>query len=394
MACALERVLMLRCCTWLTTATLSVVVLVVGCGPSYPRQYLEQSAAAKHAFAAGRYDEAARAYRNAAHATTREKDRDEMLFMEAATLERARKWTEASVAYGALEQLSPTGDRAARSAHQRALIELEHGDRERGYNMLERVFKAYPSSGLARGALAKTLSHMDEVAGPDATVKYLNDNLAWFKVHQLGEFAMYETAKRLERRGDMAAARDAYVACARAYPYPKGGLFDDALYRASVLDEKLGHFDRAVQELEHMLSFRETSTLNGSYERPRYSAAQLRIARLYRDRLSNPKRARQEFRKLFTDFSTSTSRDNALWEEAELAKQMGDMKGACDAAHLLIKTLPDSRYVACVRLVCPSAPVPATDRECPEYALRHVGSSDDAESSPDGDKDIPDRTSD
>ena len=109
----------------------------------------------------------------------------------------------------------------------------------------------------------------------------------------------------------------------------------------------------------------------GSYERPRYPAAQLHIAELYRDKLHDHAAARREFERLYERHRNSTKRDDAVWAEARLAREDGDLGVACELAERLVKEFPDSRYSRCAKAVCPSAP--AGKKECPEYVLREVG---------------------
>jgi hypothetical protein len=158
-------------------------------------------------------------------------------------------------------------------------------------------------------------------------------------------------------------------------------LYDDSLYRASVLDEKLGDPKLAIAHLRELLANRESSTMNGSYERPRYAQSQMRIATLYRDALRDHAQARKEFRKLYSDFTTSLLRDDALWQEALLAKEDRAQDAACDAVTVLVNKLPESRYAPCARSVCASAPQLDKPRPCHAYVERAAssdGSSDAA----------------
>ncbi|MCU0693997.1 MAG: tetratricopeptide repeat protein, partial [Polyangiaceae bacterium] len=213
---------------------------------------------------------------------------------------------------------------------------------------------------------------LDEVSGKQAALDYAQHNYAWFDAHGLGETAMYQSARRLEELNRIAEARDTYVRTAKTYPYPDGGLFDDALFRASLLDEKLGQPEQAIAHLREMLSVREPATFSGSYERPRFSEAQMRIAELYRDALDEPAAARQEFRKLFREFETSSFRDDALWAEATIATKQGDEAGACEAVNLLVRELPDSRYAPCASLLCSAAPKPNMKKSCRRYVRRQM----------------------
>lgn len=349
-----------------------VVLLFVGCAPTLPRPYLEAKAAGHRAYGSGRYDEAARYFHEAAGKADRVRDRDEVLYLEAAAYQRAGRHREARAAYEALLALSPSGARAARAAHEIARIEVRHGDEAKGWVMTHEVVKRFPNSGVARPSLLRYLAHLDEAQGVAVTIRYLEKSHAWYHAHGMGEVVTYQRALRLERQGQLEQARDAFVKCADSYPYPGGGLFDDALFRASLIDEKLGRPKEAIGHLRKMLSVREPSTMHGSYERPRFSAAQMRIGELYRDAVGDPDMARKEFRKLFDSFKTSVLRDDALWAEARVAADQGDTSGACRAASLLVRELPESRYAACVRLLCETAPQPAKGRPCRDYVAREV----------------------
>jgi tetratricopeptide (TPR) repeat protein len=349
-----------------------VVLLSLGCAPTLPRPYLEAKAAGHRAYGSGRYDEAAGYFREAAGKAERIKDRDEVLYLEAAAYQRAGRHREARGSYEALLALSPSGARAARAAHEIARLEVRHGDPVKGWAMTHDVVKRFPKSGVARPALLRYLAHLDETQGVPVTIRYLEKSHPWFDAQGMGEVAAYQRALRLEQQGQFEQARDAFLECAGRYPYPSGGLFDDALLRASLIEEKLGRPKEAIGHLRKMLSVREPSTMHGSYERPRFSAAQMRIGELYRDAVGDPDMARKEFRKLFDSFKTSMLRDDALWAEARVAADQGDRSGACQAVNLLVKELPESRYAACGKLLCETAREPAKARPCRDYVAREV----------------------
>src|SRR5262249_10557047 len=156
----------------------------------------------------------------------------------------------------------------------------------------------------------------------------------------------FARARSLAWEGNLARARDAYVDCANHFPYPFGSLFDDALWYASLLDEELGAPERAIEDLRRMLRTREVSTFGGSYERPRYSAAKLRVAVLYRDKLHDHASARRELHDLYENHPTSTLRDDALFQEARLAQADGDRAVACELGRILVTQFPDSKFTA------------------------------------------------
>jgi hypothetical protein len=122
-----------------------------------------------------------------------------------------------------------------------------------------------------------------------------------------------------------------------------------------------------------MLKERETTTLVGSYERPHYVPAALRVGLLYRDVLHDRTAARAAFHRLYADFAHSSMRDDALWLEAGVARDDGDSSGACSLLDKLVSAFPDSRYVPCAVAQCPGVARPeksGAPKECHAYLLR------------------------
>ena len=96
-------------------------------------------------------------------------------------------------------------------------------------------------------------------------------------------------------------------------------------------------------------------------------------AKIYEEKLNDRPKARETLHRLYTQFSTSTMRDDALWREAELWRKDGDTGTACDRLATLTSDFPDSRYVPCTSLRCPSVKRPAKSKApatCHEYLLR------------------------
>ena len=63
---------------------------------------------------------------------------------------------------------------------------------------------------------------------------------------------------------EIESAGDAYLETARRHPYPEGALWDDALFRAALCEEKVGRPRQAIAVLESMLTEREEAHLSGS----------------------------------------------------------------------------------------------------------------------------------
>ncbi|MBW2524467.1 MAG: tetratricopeptide repeat protein [Deltaproteobacteria bacterium] len=352
----------------LTSALLCAGLL--GCGaPASSEAYLRSMFAAKRAYNSGRYAEAAHAYERASAHATRLKDRDEARFMQARMLQRLGRHDEAQQRYRQLVERSPSGPRTARAVFEVALIEVEHGDAERGFAMLQAAVESYPDHGSARHGLKLLLAHLSERQGEEAVRDYLRGQLPRFRSTEAEQQAEYEIARSLERSGRTAEARQAYADTAQRHPYPFGNLTDDAWWRASLLDEQLDRPDQAIEDLRRLLEPVEEDITGGRYERPRFPYAQMRIAELYRDRLGDHAAARREFRRVHERHGESVIADDALWQEALLAHRDGLEEPACDAAELLRDAYPASRYVRCLRQLCPSLDEAATEA-CPGYLLR------------------------
>ena len=354
---------------WLhATFAAALAVSATGCAIPYGEAYLASFASGERAFHAGRYDEAARAFDEAAGKAKRPKDRDEARFMEARSFEHAEKWREARAAYERLREDAPKGLRTERAQFEIAELEIAHGDAALGWQMLEKAVVENPRFGVTAPAIRRLIKHAQDQGGDAAALAWLDAHVRVFDGTEEDQEVAYERAMTLERLGRPKEAHDAYLATAKKHPYPSGGLTDDAYWKAAAIDEASGNFTEAITHLRELLAPRESSIGVGSYERSRYGQAQLHLGEIYRDRLKDDRAARREFHKLYADHKTSPKRAEALWYEAILAKRDGDAGEACDLANKIVKEFPESRYDRCAREVCPSAP--ADKKPCADYIVR------------------------
>lgn len=362
---------------------LGLALLVAGsaCAPVRGDAYLASFAAGQRALHAGRYEEAARAYDDAAAKALRVKDRDEARFLQARSYGKAGRWEDARAAYQRLATESPTGPRGPRAVFELADLEIDHGDVEKGYAMLIAAAIRFPQSGVARPTIRRVVAHIVELRGEPAARAWLADHAATFRGTDEDQTIGYEIALSFDREGKKQEAHDALMESARAHPYPKGSLTDDALVRASKIDEELGRWAEAAKHLHDLLATQEVSHgIAGkydmaSYERPRFPEAALRLGEIYRDKLHDRAAARRAFEALYRDHPKARKRDLAVWSQARLALEDGEPKVACTLASRLVREFPDSRYTRCVRAICPTAP--AAKRECADYILR--APADDSE---------------
>lgn len=350
-----------------------LLTLLAGCAIPRGDAFEAAFAAGQRAKNAGRLDEAAVAFDQAARRAQRVKDRDEARFLEARAYEDAKRYDKARAAYQKLVDYNPEGPRGDRALFELAQIELDHGNVERGRQMLRDAIVARPKAALARPGLIRLVRDLSEGPGGDASAITLLDGL-WpkLKATELRDTTLYERALAVYRQGDKQAAHDALVALAQANPYPTGALTDDALLRAAKIDRELGAPKHAVRDLHELLAVVETADTMGSYERPKFPEAQLLLGTIYRDDLHDDDAAMRAFMRVYEMHTTSVLRDDGLWQAALLAHRRADTSETCALARELVRALPESRYVSCAPELCPGAEVPPKTRACPSYIKRTI----------------------
>jgi TolA-binding protein len=258
----------------------------------------------------------------------------------------------ARAAFRDLVARMPESERAPRALYESARIGARLGARADARRELEAIIQRYSSSAIAPNALHKLVAIHRDRSDSDV-IRFLSSLSQTAKATRLEEHVCYQLARALDRAGRATEAHAAYLDTARRFPYPKGSFWDDSLWRAAGLEMDAGKPRDAIETLRRMLRAREASYGAGSYERPRFSEARMRIAEIYRDALNDPEAARAEFERLWREHPTSRLRDDALWQAALLSLKLGDRPRACRDARLLAEKAPDSRYVPCAPLVCP-----------------------------------------
>ncbi len=362
-------------------STLALVgLLLAGCGgPNRGEGYPPAFAEAERAEAAGRYAEAADRYGQAASMAGRDRDRDHARYLAAMARIRSGDLRRGIADLEALGDASPPGSIAASASYQAALSRIQAGDEARGYQRMEQVVLKFPSSGAAHMALRRWLANKDQKEGLAASLAWLRTASAGpLGSSALAERMAYEVAERQRALGDLPAARDAYLAVASQWPYPFGALFDDALVHASELDERLGRYPEAIAHRERLLREHEETTMVGTYQRPQMAPSLFHIAELYDEKLHDRGRARETYRRMHTEFPTSTLRDDALWREAQLWSADGNGGKTCDRLSELVREFPSSRYAPCAPRLCPSLSAPpkgakaSREPTCHDYLLSPV----------------------
>jgi TolA-binding protein len=352
-------------------AGLALLLLASSCGSPPPAAYSRETDAAQIARQQGQHLTAARHYERAAALAEQPRDAEEARYRAADSYERAGDVAHAEQIYRSLAAQGPSAQRRSRADFALAELLQRSGREEAGQQQLARAIRNSPNSGLARDGLTRHLSYLRQRGGSEQVLRYLARESAALGGTELGETLVYRRARELDDAGRTAEARDAYLACAAAFPYPTGAYWDDALWRAAQQELSLGAPERAISHLSRMLAEQESASIVGSYERARYAEAQLQIGRIYRDSLHEPERARLELRKVWQLHPNSSLADDALFEEALLAQSTGDQTGACSALSIVVTQLPTSRYAACAHLLC--SRLARTSSECHDYIKRAAG---------------------
>jgi outer membrane protein assembly factor BamD (BamD/ComL family) len=331
---------------------LLALALASACAPTHGAVYPGALAEGERAECAGRFLEARDHYDAAARGAVHPRDAHHARFLAALAAVHSGDVVDGLARLDALAQEKPAGEHSAEAAYLAADLRISRGSEDRGWRDLDAFVHDFPSSGVAHRALERLVAYHDEREGKAWTLDYLVRVEQDLGQTEIGELAAFEAAEERASLGDKAAARDAFLDVAARWPYPYGALWDDALWRASELDEELGRYDAAVADLERMLREHEQTTILGNYQRPRMSPAAMRIADLYAGRLHDRARARDAYHRYYTDFPTSLGRDTALWKEAALWKEDGDVDRACSRLSTLVGEFPDSRYVPCAVESC------------------------------------------
>jgi len=343
-------------------------LLLVACAPKLPPAYVQTRDAAETAYAKGHFSEAAERWLRAADSADSARDRSDARYRAAAAYERAGLVDDARKWYTLLA--NGKSDRAPRATFALADLRLKSGDTTGGLADLEAAIRKYPTSGIAALALRRYFAALADQGGDRAVLDYIQRVEPELGQSELIEQLLYERARRLEALGSTADAATAYVIVADRFPYPYGAYWDDALLRGADCEQRLGKSEAAIALLERMLHARETSHMSGSYERPHFADAAYRLAELYRDARHDFAAARRAFRGVFIDYPTSTLRDDALWQEALLARSASEQQ-ACEPLLLLVGQLPESRYAPCAHEMC-SKIQPVARRSCADYIERDL----------------------
>jgi len=329
----------------------ALTLTLTACAPTRGAAYDKALAEASAAHHSGRYAEAAAKYEEAAKNAKVPRDALYRRYFAALVWVRAGDVGRGTAELRAIASTKPPNEYSAQAAFQVAQLTRANDD-PAGLAALEIMLLEFPNSGVANVALAHLLQQDDET-GPEVGLARLDRLAPRVTGTGVEEKVAYERARHLDTLGRTEQARDAYLDTAARFPYPTGSFNDNSLFRAAEMEEKLGQPQKAIAHLERLLAQREVSGFVGTYERPQYRPALLKIVDLY-EKAGDRANARAALHRVYTELTTSTLRDDALWREAALWRKDGDEAMACARLATLASDFPDSRYVPCAAQQCPS----------------------------------------
>ncbi len=346
-------------------------LLLFACASSRPARLDAIRAGAERHYTHGRYAEAAADWERAAAVEPEREARAEAIYRAGAAHQRAGNLLAATRSYQLISRQFADSARAPRAAYELALISLAQGHRDRGHAELRQVIVSYQTSAMASRACDRLLRAVRAEDGLPAALELVTAILEEVSEPKLTEKLRYLRAQLLAEQGDLERALTEYLKLADDFPYPHGAFWDDSLWQAADLYRRRAKPREAIATLERMLNEAEPAHFQGSYARPRYAQAEFRIAEIYRDDLGRPADAQRHFRNVFTKHSTSLLRDDALWQEALIARAKGQERHACEALGKLVEALPESRFTPCAPLLCPALRNESS-RRCRDYIRRSL----------------------
>ncbi len=324
-----------------------LVVIAAACTP--PALLSELKVAEKHVHA-GEYEQAMAAYDRAVVSCLNIEDEAKRRTTcghahlgRAELLDRMGRREDAAAAYEATpDALDRDPVPSATAVYRAGKLRLELGQEVKGYELLWRAVTDYPDAPAADYALREVV-----IDGRRRDVVQLYQVLGQLATHlgdtEVGDNLLYWMAELARNDfSDDAAALQLLDRIADGYP--KGALFDDALWHGAAIARSEGDPSGAVTRYRRLLKTREVAWFTGSYNSEWFDDSWLQMGITLRDDLENYSGALKAFRMIPEDYPASILRDDAMWERAVTYERMGKGERACKALQTLHKKWPDSKY--------------------------------------------------
>lgn len=232
-------------------------------------------------------------------------------------LEQLGRFAEAAGAYSETRSLSRDGRTIARGlVRAAALMAGPLAQPDEAQALCREIVNTWPSEVAAEDALKLFVELGLDRKDPQLlpTLLQLADSLRAHEV--LASFALFYAARFLERRHDPAALSTYDEIWKR---YPRGPLFDDALFAAARLLREQQRFQEAAERLERLEATFTKALLIGHYNKLLLDEGAILLGEVYLSDLRQPERALATLERFLKRQRTSLLCDDALLLMAEAA---------------------------------------------------------------------------
>jgi tetratricopeptide (TPR) repeat protein len=292
----------------------------------------------------GRRDEALGAYDEELRACGADQPRCGMAALgRARLLERMGRVDEAITAYEAVPTRDAHGRTPARGLYRAAELAARRGDLQRAVRDAWRAILEYPNTVPAEDAVRLLVVRLREAGRARELAAQLGHAAERLRGTDVADNLLLAEGELLEQDlGDPAGAIRVWDRLVTLYP--RGSLYDDAMWRAGQTARRLGDFAGAITRLRVITGRRRIAFFTGSYISEWLDDALLLIGRIYRDDLKDPAHALHAFADLRDNFATSVLRDDAQLEIARTYVGLDDRPRACEALGRLRRDFPRSKH--------------------------------------------------
>lgn len=322
-------------------AILSAFVVLHCSAPALPPQYQQ---AQQHELK-GRLEKALAMYTRVSRTAAKAHVRALAGVRRAKILLELGRHPEAVSAYLSVAKGPGKGKRiGARSLYRAAVVRKDRlKQTDQALVLFKRVVDHYPDKVAADDALERIVRIYRARNRLPQLILWLKSRFHRHRNRDVADNLLYVAAQVYEKHvRDFKSAVLLYEQIVKERP--DGPLVDDANFHAAALYRKLGKPMRAIVCYQRILSTKADAWVVGSWNSVFLDNSQFQTGMTYLEDIRDLSKAVAAFRRLVTDFPSSTLRDDALWWVALTELRRERIKAALKAHAELRRKFPDSRF--------------------------------------------------